>query len=69
MANERYDRPDDYYEKLSALYAAQTRAGFDKALRDALVGDAFTWVVVGDAAKVAPQLKKAGISYMVMKPE
>ena len=67
ITNDELGRPDDYYEKLSQVYAAQTQASLDKALRDILDPDAFTWIVVGDVDAVVPQLEEAGIAYTVME--
>ncbi|WP_340314445.1 M16 family metallopeptidase [Rhizorhabdus argentea] len=54
-------RPDDYYTKLPARYRALTAAQLDQAARAAIRPDELIWVVVGDAAKVEPQLKGLGI--------
>ncbi|MDT0509078.1 pitrilysin family protein [Novosphingobium sp. MMS21-SN21R] len=56
-----YGRPDDYYETLSARYGKMTTAEADKAFRDKITGDGIVWVVVGDAAKVKPQLSGLGL--------
>jgi len=44
-------------------------AGVNQALRAAIKPDAFTYVVVGDAAKVKPQLDKLGVPVEVMQPQ
>jgi hypothetical protein len=62
-----FKRPDDYYEQLAAKYRALKTAGVDQALRAALNPDAFTYVVVGDAAKVKPQLEKLGMPIEVVE--
>jgi predicted Zn-dependent peptidase len=54
-------RPDNYYETLAPEYRAQTTASLDKAARSLLDPNGFTWIVVGDAAKVRPQLEKLGM--------
>ena len=54
-------RPDDYYEKLPARYRAMSAAQMDEAARAAIRPDELIWVVVGDAAKVEPQLKGLGL--------
>nr|WP_238147276.1 pitrilysin family protein [Rhizorhabdus dicambivorans] len=54
-------RPDDYYEKLPARYRALTAKELDAAARAVIRPDDFIWVVVGDAAKVEPQLKEIGL--------
>jgi predicted Zn-dependent peptidase len=54
-------RSDDYYTNLPARYRAQTPATLDAAARAALDPKGFTWIVVGDAAKIRPQLEKLGM--------
>lgn len=61
MSMDVLGRPDNYYETLPADYRAQTPASLDKAARSALDLKGFTWIVVGDAAKVRPQLEKLGM--------
>lgn len=56
-----YKRPDDFYETLSARYGKMTVADVDKAFRSKVNSDGMVWVVVGDAAKVKPQLAKFGL--------
>lgn len=57
----RLGRPDNYYETLASRYSAMTAAGLDKAARDQLGDGSLLYVVVGDAAKVRPQLDKLGL--------
>jgi predicted Zn-dependent peptidase len=61
MNNDMLQRPDNYYETLAPEYRAQTTASLDKAVRSTLDPKGFTWIVVGDAAKVRPQLEKLGM--------
>ncbi|HKY81164.1 MAG TPA: pitrilysin family protein [Sphingobium sp.] len=61
MRNRLLGRPDDYYEKLPALYRAMTAADLDKAARQAIDPDRLIWVVVGDAKLVRPQLDAVGL--------
>jgi len=63
-----YGRPDNYYELLAGKYRAQTRASLDAALRGAVDPNGFVWVVVGDAAKIRPQLETLGMPIEVMQP-
>jgi zinc protease len=56
--NELFDRPDNYQETLASRYRAMTAATLDQAARTVIKPDQFVWVVVGDAAKVRPQLAK-----------
>ena len=65
---ELYGRPDDYYEQLAGRYRALNPAIVDQALRRAINPNAFTFVVVGDAAKVRPQLAKLGLPIEEMQP-
>ena len=67
MSNALYHRPDNYYELLADKYRAQTQAGLDAAARAAIDPNSFTWVVVGDAAQVKPQLDKLGIPVEVVQ--
>jgi predicted Zn-dependent peptidase len=68
QTNALYGRPDNYYELLVDKYRAQTRATLDAALRGALDPNGFVWVVVGDAAKIRPQLAKLRMPIEVMEP-
>ena len=58
MTIDTLGRPDDYYTRLADRYRAMTAADMDKAARAAIRPDDLIWVVVGDAAKVRPQLDK-----------
>jgi predicted Zn-dependent peptidase len=66
MSNDLYGRPDNYFELLGDRYRGLTRTAADQALRSALDPKGFVWVVVGDAAKVKPQLDKLGMPVEVM---
>ncbi len=61
QTNDLARRPDDYYASIAQKYRALTAPQLDAAARDALRGDRFVWVVVGDAAKVRPQLEGLGL--------
>jgi predicted Zn-dependent peptidase len=61
MTMDVLDRPDDYYETLAARYRAQSTYSLDQAARSALDPKGFVWIVVGDAAKLKPQLEKLGM--------
>jgi len=61
MRMDLFDRPDDYYDTLPGRYRALTPASADAAIRRAIDPRGFTWIVVGDAAKIRPQLDKLGI--------
>ena len=67
MSNSHYRRPDNYYELLADKYRALTQAGLDQAMRAAIDPNSFVWVVVGDGAKVKPQLDKLGIPVEVVQ--
>jgi predicted Zn-dependent peptidase len=67
MTMDLFDRPDNYYETLAPEYRTLTRPGLDKAARGTIAANGFTWIVVGDAAKVRPQLDKLGIPIEVVE--
>jgi predicted Zn-dependent peptidase len=60
-------RPDNYYETLAPEYRSLTTAKLDQAAREALDPKGFTWIVVGDAAKLKPQLEKLGMPIEVVE--
>lgn len=62
-----YHRPDDFYIRLPDRYKAMTARQLDSVARASLNPAALTWVVVGDAAKVKPQLAKLGLPVEVVK--
>jgi predicted Zn-dependent peptidase len=68
MRNDLLGRPDNYYEGLPTRYRAQTTASLDRAARQAIDPKGFVWVVVGDAAKIRPQLDKLGLPIEVVQP-
>jgi predicted Zn-dependent peptidase len=65
-ANVLYHRPDNYYETLAGRYRALTAPELDAAAKAAIDPDKLTWVVIGDAAKVKPQLDPLGIPVEVV---
>ncbi|MCW3837501.1 M16 family metallopeptidase [Sphingomonas canadensis] len=66
QTNDLFGRPDDYYDTIAQRYRGFTRTGLDAALRGALDPKKFVWVVVGDAAKVRPQLDSLGLPVEVI---
>jgi predicted Zn-dependent peptidase len=68
QSNDLLGRPDNYHELLAPKYRAQTQASLDAAMRAAVNPQGFVWVVVGDAAKIRPQLEKLGMPIEVMQP-
>ena len=67
MRMDLLGRPDNYYETLPARYRSLTTTSADAAIRSAVDPRGFTWIVVGDAAKVRPQLDKLGIPVEVVE--
>jgi predicted Zn-dependent peptidase len=67
MGMDVLGRPDNYYDLLPGKYRALTPAAADAALRAAVDPKGFTWVVVGDAAKIRPQLEKLGMPIEVVE--
>ena len=68
QSNDLLGRPDTYHELLAAKYRGQTQASVDEAMRAAVSRQGFVWVVVGDAAKIRPQLEKLGMPIEVAHP-
>ncbi|HMJ93547.1 MAG TPA: pitrilysin family protein [Allosphingosinicella sp.] len=64
--NDLLRRPDDYYDSIAQKYRALTASQLDSAARAALDPARFVWVVVGDAAKVRPQLESLGLPIEVV---
>jgi zinc protease len=67
MNMDALGRPDNYYETLAPEYRTLTTASLDQAARAALDPRGFIWIVVGDAAKVRPQLEKLGMPIEVVE--
>ena len=59
--NVLFKRPDDFYATVASEYRDMTEEKLDGAVRALVNPDKFTWVVVGDAAKVKPQLEALGL--------
>jgi predicted Zn-dependent peptidase len=66
QTNDLFRRPDDYYDSIAQKYRALTVTQLDAAARAALDPSKFVWVVVGDAAKVRPQLDSLGLPVEVV---
>jgi predicted Zn-dependent peptidase len=66
MRNASLHRPDDYYVRLPDRYRAMTPADLDAAARRGIDPRRLVWVVVGDAAKVRPQLEALHMPVEVM---
>jgi zinc protease len=67
ISNDMYGRADDYYVKLADKYRGYKAGDLDTSIRDAVDPNGFVWVVVGDAAKVKPQLDKLGYPVEVIE--
>ncbi|CAN5349530.1 pitrilysin family protein [soil metagenome] len=59
--NALFGRPDDYWNTVAARYERLSAADMDAAIRSALDAAGFTWVVIGDASLVRPQLESLGL--------
>jgi zinc protease len=66
--DERFKRPANFVETLSERYKALDAAALDAAVRGAVDPNGFTWVVVGDKAKVLPQLQALKLPIEVIEP-
>ena len=56
-----------YRESLAAQYRSMDAEKLNGAMRTALNPKTLTWVIVGDAAKVEPQLKELGMPVEVRR--
>jgi len=65
--NDLLKRPDDYYAHIADKYRALTVPELNDVMRRLIRPDRFVWVVVGDAAKVKPQLDALGLPVEVVK--
>jgi predicted Zn-dependent peptidase len=61
ITNALHRRPDNYYETIAGRYQALSASTLDGAARRYLDPARFVWVVVGDAARVRPQLERLGL--------
>ncbi len=61
LSNALLGRPDDYWETIAARYRALVTGQLDQAARRLIDPARFVWVVVGDAARVRPQLDRLGL--------
>jgi zinc protease len=64
--NDVRKRPDNFYDGIAQKYRAMTVQALDAAARAALDPNKFVFVVVGDAAKVKPQLDGIGLPVEVV---
>ena len=55
-SNALFRRPDDYWERIADRYRGMTSQQLDQVIRQRVDPDDFTWVVVGDASVIRPQL-------------
>jgi zinc protease len=68
MSNALYRRPENYYGTIAGRYQTLNAAALDTAARHYIDPAEFVWVVVGDAARVRPQLERLGIPIEVARP-
>ena len=68
-SNALYRRPDNYWETVADRYRGMTVSSLDQTARQMIDPKKIVWVVVGDAAKVRPQLQGLGLPIEVVKPE
>jgi zinc protease len=65
--NDMLKRPDDYYAHIADKYRALTVQQLNAVAQAQIRPDDLVWVVVGDAAKVKPQLDTLGLPVEVAK--
>jgi zinc protease len=61
QADKLYGRPVNYVETLSGKYGTMTAEGMTAAFNAKVDPSKLVWLVVGDAAKVKPQLESLGL--------
>ena len=61
-----YKRPFDYVKSLAGRYRALTVSALDTVARKTIDPAKFIWVVVGDKAKVLPQLQRLGMPISIV---
>jgi len=64
--NDMLKRPDDYYAHIASKYRALTVNDLNAVARRDIKPGELVWVVVGDAAKVKPQLEATGLPVEVV---
>ncbi|WP_156350338.1 M16 family metallopeptidase [Sphingomonas sp. Leaf20] len=64
--NDLFKRPDDYYATITRRYGALTLPQLNTAIAGVIDVKKFTWVVVGDAKTVKPQLDSLGLPVEVV---
>ena len=62
-----FKRPADYAETLAGRYRALDAKALDGAVRSSIDPNGFIWVVVGDKARVLPQLQALKIPVTVIE--
>ncbi|MBX3691399.1 pitrilysin family protein [Dokdonella sp.] len=60
-SNALYGRPDDYATTLKARYEGLKDADIEAAAREVIRADTYTWVVVGDLAKIEEPVRALGL--------
>jgi predicted Zn-dependent peptidase len=65
--NDMLKRPDDYYNHLADQYRALTVNDINAAAQAQIRPKDLTWVIVGDAAQVKPQLDALGLPVEMAK--
>ena len=66
-SNALYRRPDNYWETIAGRYRGMNAQTLDQIARRYIHPDNFVWIVVGDAARVRPQLERLGMPIEVMR--
>ncbi len=66
IADAQFGRPTDYADSLAGRYRSLTAPQLDAAMRKAADPRGFTWLVVGDVAKIRGQLGKLGLPVTYM---
>ncbi|MEA3031164.1 MAG: zinc protease [Sphingomonadales bacterium] len=65
-SNALYHRPDNYWSTVADRYRAMDARTLDATARRYINPNNFVWVVVGDAARIRPQLERLNMPIEVM---
>jgi zinc protease len=66
MANNRFERPDDYAMTLKGKYESLTTDQLHDAAQEVIKPNKLTWLVVGDLSKIEQPIRDMGIGEVIV---
>jgi zinc protease len=66
MANNRFDRPDDYAMTLKSKYENLTTEELHAAAAEVIKPNKLTWLVVGDLSKIEQPIRDMGLGEVIV---